>query len=117
MLASTTVSGYPDYMSLLTPDALPADPLDALRELTRSEAELDDMRHQQVAAARDAGASWDQIGDALGVSRQSAWEYFAKRASEHLTAMAATNADLSEEDAMALAVEEVKAVRRRRRRG
>jgi hypothetical protein len=117
MLASTAMSGSPDCMSLLTPDALPADPLDALRELTRSEAELDDIRHQQVAAARDAGASWDQIGDALGVSRQSAWEYFAKRASEHLIAMTATNTDLSEEDAMSLAVEELKAVRRRRRRG
>lgn len=117
MLASTAMSGYPDCMSLLTPDALPADPLDALRELTRSEAELDDIRHQQVAAARDTGASWDQIGDALGMSRQSAWEYFAKRASEHLTAVAVTNTDLSEEDAMSLAVEELKAVRRRRRRG
>jgi len=111
------MSGYPYGMSLLTPDPLPADPLDALRELTRSEAKLADLRHQQVAAARDAGASWDQIGDALGVSRQSAWEYFAKRASEHLTAITANNSDLSQEDAMSLAVEEVKAVRRRRRRG
>jgi hypothetical protein len=34
------------------------DPLDALRELTRSEAEIEDIHHQQVAAARNAGASW-----------------------------------------------------------
>ena len=104
-------------MSLLTSDALPVDPLDALRELARSEAELDELRHQQVAAARDAGASCEEIGDALGMSRQSAWEYLAKRASEHLAAMAAASTDLSEEDAIALAVNEVKAVRRRRRRG
>ncbi len=103
-------------MSLLVPDALPVDPLDALRALTRSEAELDELRHQQVAAARDGGASWEQIGEALGMSRQSAWEYFAKRASENLKAMAEANSDLSEDEAMALAVEEVKAVRRRRRR-
>jgi len=31
-------------------------------------------RQLDVRAARAAGASWSQIGDALGTSRQSAWE-------------------------------------------
>jgi hypothetical protein len=30
-----------------------------------------------VGRARDLGATWAQIGDALGVTRQSAWERFA----------------------------------------
>jgi hypothetical protein len=32
-------------------------------------------------AARGEGSTWDEIGEALGVSRQAAWERFA--ASEH----------------------------------
>ncbi len=98
-------------MSLVTADALPAKPLDALRELARSEAELDDLRWQQIAAARDAGYTWEQIGEGLGMTCQSAWEYFGRRARERLTENVAKDADLSEDDVMTLAVEEVKAAR------
>jgi len=31
-----------------------------------------------VQLARDRGLSWTEIGQALGVSRQAAWERFAK---------------------------------------
>jgi hypothetical protein len=102
-------------MSLIAADSLPVEPLDALREVSRSEVELDELRWTQIAAARDAGASWAAIGEALGVSRQSAWEYFTRRASAALSESVAKNADLSEEEAMDLAVEEVRAVRRSRR--
>ena len=101
-------------MSLISVDALPAEPLEALSELARSEEELDELRRRQVAAARASGASWEQIGEALGMTRQSAWEYFAKRARSDLATTAALNTDLSEEEAMAIAVEEVRSVRRRR---
>lgn len=102
-------------MGLITADLLPVEPLDALREVSRSEVELDELRWNQIAAARDAGASWAAIGEALGVSRQSAWEYFTRRVSAELGASVAENADLSDEEAMDLAVEEVRAVRRSRR--
>lgn len=102
-------------MSLIAADSLPVEPLDALREVSRSEIELDELRWAQIAAARDAGASWAAIGEALGVSRQSAWEYFTRRTSAALAESVAKNADLSEEEAMELAVEEVRAVRRSRR--
>ncbi len=103
-------------MSVVSVDALPADPLAALRELTRGEAELEAVRRAKVDAARAAGASWEQIGEALGVSRQSAWEYYSSAARSQLAAKVEANADLSEADAMDLAVEEVRAVRRRRRK-
>lgn len=102
-------------MGVIVTDELPADPLDALRALARTEVELDELRRQQVAAARDAGATWEQVGEALGMSRQSAWEYYAARARSSLAANAAANAKLCEDDAMDLAVGEVRAVRRRRR--
>ena len=117
LLAHPAVSRYLDNMSVIDSTALPGAPLDALRELARTEAELDDIRRHQVAEARRTGATWDQIGDALGMSRQGAWEYFAKRAQDRLAESAAANEDLSEEEAMELAVEEVRAVRRERRAG
>ena len=85
-----------------------------LAVLRHAEEELDEPRRRQVAAARASGASWEQIGESLGMTRQSAWEYFAKRARADLAATAVLNTDLSEEEAMAIAVEEVRSVRRRR---
>jgi hypothetical protein len=93
---------------------LPGEPLEALRLVARSEVELDELRWNQIAAARDAGASWAAIGEALGVSRQSAWEYFTRRVRDDLAASIARS-DLTEDEAMDLVVDEVRASRRRRR--
>ena len=100
-------------MSLIDADELPVEPLEALRQVARSEAELDELRWNQIAAARDAGASWAEIGGALGVSRQSAWEYFSRRLRSDLSANVGRS-DLSEDEAMELVVEEVRATRRGR---
>ena len=96
-------------------DRLPSDPLEALRELTRTEAELGELRRQFVANARTAGVSWDQIGESLGMTRQSAWEYFSRPARESVVARGATSS-LNADEAMRLAVEETREVRRRRAR-
>ena len=101
-------------MSLLL-DRLPTDPLEALRELTRTEAELAELRRQSVATARAAGVSWDQIGESLGMTRQSAWEYFSRPARESMASRASTSS-LDEDEAMRLALEETREVRRRRAR-
>ena len=93
---------------------LPQDPLSALRVLTERELELERIRRKQVIAARSAGASWQQIGDALGVTRQSAWESFTAESRAALSANVDANNTLAEDDAVDLAVEEVRAVRRRR---
>jgi hypothetical protein len=88
--------------------------LSALRVLTEREYELERIRRAQVVAARAAGASWQQIGDALGVTRQSAWESFTTETRAALSANVDTNGTLAEDDAIDLAVEEVRAVRRRK---
>ena len=100
--------------AIVVPDALPQEPLAALRVLTDSEHELERIRREQVIAARSAGASWQQIGDALGVTRQSAWESFTATTREALASNVDANSTLDEDDALELAVEEVRAVRRRR---
>lgn len=97
-------------------ESLPRDPLTALRVVTESEHELDRIRRTQVIAARAAGASWQQIGDALGVSRQSASESFTAETRAALGSNADANSMLVEDKAVDLAVDEVRAVRRGRRR-
>ncbi len=87
MLPCTRLSGFPDVMSVIVAvDSLPRDPSSALRILTESEHELDRIRRTQVIAARAAGASWQQIGDALGVTRQSAWENLTEETRSALAA-------------------------------
>ena len=103
-------------MGVIAADALPADPLEALRELARSEPELERLRRDKVLAARASGATWEQVGDALGMSRQSAWEYFTARIRDQLADNVNANAELSEDEAMQMAINEVRSVRRRRRR-
>jgi len=52
-------------------------PLDGLCELAGLAHSLDKLQRQLVLQARSAGRSWTEIGDALGVSKQSAWQRFS----------------------------------------
>ena len=99
-------------MSILDVERLPRDPLAALRELVDSEAHLDRIRRDQIEVALSEGASWREVGDALGVSGQEALEYYCADVWRRLEANAARNADISDDEAMEIAVAEVRAVRR-----
>jgi hypothetical protein len=48
---------------------------DALGEVNAAEQKVVRI----MAAARELGATWQQIGDVLGISRQAAWERFADK--------------------------------------
>ena len=102
-------------MSVIIADALPSNPLDALRELAQGEAQLDRLRRASMSAARAGGATWEQIGEALGMTRQSAWEYFSRDARSALARNVARNEQLTESEVLDAAVEEVRASRRARR--
>lgn len=88
--------------------------LDALRKA----ASQDDVRisslHEEVDRAVAAGASWNQVAKAIGVEREDAWEQLRQDVSAAMRRNAARNADLSEAEAMELAVAETKAVRAER---
>lgn len=101
-------------MRVVDVDSLPADPLEALRELSRADAELEALRRERVAEARSQGATWDQIGESLGMSRQSVWEYYT-RAARRVLDESVARTGLDEDEAMRVATEEVSRVRRRRR--
>jgi hypothetical protein len=47
---------------------LPFSALPAIQELRKI---LDDLEEAAVHLARDRGASWDEVGEAVGVSRQT----------------------------------------------
>lgn len=51
--------------------------LSAIKASEASVAALHSLIHAQVAALRKRDVSWAEIGKALGVSRQAAWERFS----------------------------------------
>jgi hypothetical protein len=103
-------------MSLLDVNLLPSDPLDALQELARRESELGVLRRVAIEAAREAGATWEQVGAALGMSRQAAWEYYSRSVRAKLADSAIEGTEMSDDEAMDLSVGEVRIARRDRRR-
>ncbi|HSZ37458.1 MAG TPA: ClpX C4-type zinc finger protein [Acidimicrobiales bacterium] len=48
-----------------------------LPNVARAQRQVDESLLGWVRRARQLGATWAQIGDALGITRQSAWERFA----------------------------------------
>ena len=51
-----------------------------LAGMVRLDASRDHVEHavgEHVRRLRDRGVTWARIGDALGISRQSAWERFS----------------------------------------
>jgi hypothetical protein len=74
-------SGRSTKLSL--PAELEREPLGGLCESARVAGALDKLQWHLVQQARAAGKSWTEIGTALGVSKQSAWQRFAGASVEH----------------------------------
>ena len=54
-----------------------SNPLAGLCEVGRVGLAVEKLQLELVGQARNAGASWTDIGAALGVSKQAAWQRFA----------------------------------------
>ncbi len=61
-----------------------ADPLEVLRAASQFQRYFDAVEGAAAKAARSEGRTWDEIGQALGVSRQAVWERFATSEHEQL---------------------------------
>jgi hypothetical protein len=61
-----------------------ADPLEVLGAASQFQRYFDAVQRAAAKAARSEGSTWDAIGQALGVSRQAAWERFATSEHEQL---------------------------------
>jgi len=103
-------------VSYLLENALPTDPLAALRHLTENEQALALLRYEMVKRARRDGRSWEEIAAALGISRQSAWQYYAPRILTEADQEENWPRPLSAEEVTDIAISESRAIRRRRRR-
>ena len=71
------IVGGGDHLRLRTLGDWESDPIHALRECRRAATALQKVMWQTVAGAREAGHSWAEIGDALGVTKQTAWQRFS----------------------------------------
>ena len=65
-----------------------SDPLDQLRGLRAANRQLAVWQRQTITRAREQGASWTQIGDALGVTKQAAWAPYNQDVGDALDAAA-----------------------------
>jgi hypothetical protein len=54
-----------------------AKPLEGLCESAGLARAVDKLQRHLVQQAREAGRTWTEIGEALDVSRQAAWERFS----------------------------------------
>ncbi|MGA2932583.1 MAG: ClpX C4-type zinc finger protein [Acidimicrobiales bacterium] len=79
-LCAQIIRDAPDRSPRLLPweqtDSLDA-ALANLPNVARAQAQVEESLLGWVRRARTLGATWAQIGDALGITRQSAWERFA----------------------------------------
>jgi DNA-directed RNA polymerase specialized sigma subunit len=48
--------------------------LDALRAIVEARRCLAEVEHESIELARQAGATWEEIASALGVSRQAIYQ-------------------------------------------
>jgi hypothetical protein len=64
-------------VTLTIADDWRSDPLRVIAGIREGSRSLDEWQRKAVAAARDQGQTWDEIGAACGVSRQAAWERFS----------------------------------------
>lgn len=71
------IVGHGNHLRLRTLGDWEAHPIEALRECCRAGTALEKAMSQTVGRAREAGRSWTEIGDALGVTKQTAWERFS----------------------------------------
>jgi len=70
----------PDSLQRLAPwehDLPLSDVLVSLPRVAAAGAQVEETLVQWVLKARSLGASWARIGEALGMTRQSAWERFS----------------------------------------
>ena len=90
----------------------PAAVLDMLRDVGPCDAPLPESCRELMRAARLSGASWDLIGDAVGLTGAQARSRFVRSSPAESVSPASAAGSLGDEEVMALAVSESKAVRR-----
>jgi DNA-directed RNA polymerase specialized sigma24 family protein len=95
-------------------DAADDSALDRLRAVHAASDVLDSWQREIITEAREAGASWSEIGEAMGVTKQAAWSAYNADVRAMLERIHERNNDLTEEEAFALIDAEREAIRAER---
>lgn len=105
----------------LTPDGeaglhTVSDALEALTGIEHDIRVLEARKVRLIGLAQEQGASWDEIGSALEVSRQAAWEKYRVRVRELLdvTSARARHSEDQTLESAARVLKEVRAGKRQR---
>ncbi|MDQ0095597.1 hypothetical protein [Paeniglutamicibacter psychrophenolicus] len=67
--------------------------LELLSQISAVAAQVEQRLAAWVGVARDKGASWARVGDALAMTRQSAWERFKQPGSNRAKVHEPSEAD------------------------
>ncbi|MHB1517090.1 MAG: ClpX C4-type zinc finger protein [Acidimicrobiales bacterium] len=79
-LCSQVIDGKPSAVPQVAPweaEAILEEVLRNLAPVASAATQVGESLTAWVSKARSLGATWAQIGDALGITRQSAWERFS----------------------------------------
>jgi uncharacterized NAD(P)/FAD-binding protein YdhS len=79
------IVGHGNHLRLRTLGDWEAHPIEALHECSRAETALEKAIWQTVSKAREASHTWTEIGDALGVTKQTAWQRFSGQLRHRIT--------------------------------
>ena len=71
---------FAELLAVLEDAERTSDPLSSVELLDRAFRALEDLLINEVAQARMMGHSWEELGQALLISRQAAWQRYAGRA-------------------------------------
>jgi hypothetical protein len=71
------IVGYGRDLSVRASGDWETEPLEGLREACRVATALDKLTRESVQQARAAGHTWTEIGRALSVTKQAAWERYS----------------------------------------
>lgn len=107
---STTFTFSSADGSAVSIDSSSDDALDVLGFLSSTQEQVGRWRREAVVQARSQGRSWAEIGAALGMSRQAAWEQFSSDVDAMLEEIH-ERSGLGEDEAMKLANDEIRAMR------
>lgn len=109
-----TVLTHDDDETTVSVASTAGGPLGVLASIGTSARQISEWRRDAVAQARRDGHSWADIGRALGISKQAAWQQFNADISAMLDDIAGRGG-LTEEEASRVAVDEIRAHRAEQR--
>ena len=112
-MSRTLTREGPDGRVRVAVDASDDGALDRLRAVHEASDILDSWQREIISEAREAGASWTEIGEAMGVTKQAAWSAYNADV-RAILAKTSRRSGLTEDEAFKIIDDERDAIRAER---